>query len=138
MNNTTKPLGTGYLAVQVTTGNSAIPLQGATVTVSQKQEGDTVLLYELKTGRDGKAPQVALPAPSRSDSQRAATAPPYAAYHIAVTLPGYLAAEYNEVPIFDGIIAMQQADLVPLPENRYPDGFAREEPDLFETTPPAL
>ena len=135
---TARPLGTGYLVVQVTTGNSAIPLKGASVTVSQKRAGDTVVLYELTTGRDGKAPQVALPAPSRSDAQRAATEPPYATYHIAVALPGYTAAEYNEVPIFDGIIAMQQADLVPLPENRYPDGFTRDEPTLFETTPPAL
>ena len=140
MDNTTAApqAGTGFLVVQVTTGNSAIPLRGAAVTVSQKQEGGTDVLYELTTGNDGKTPLISLPAPSREDSQRPATAPPYAAYHIAVTLTGYLSAEYNEVPIFDGIIAMQQADLVPVPENRYPDNFTQRGPTLFENTPPLL
>ena len=130
--------GTGYLVVQVTTGNSAIPLQGAAVTVTQTGEGGTDVLYELTSGRDGKTPLISLPAPSRTDSQRPATAPPYATYHIAVSLAGYQSNEYNEVPIFDGIIAMQQADLVPVPENRYPDGFTQKGPTLFENTPPQL
>ena len=130
--------GTGFLVVQVTTGDSAIPLKGATVTVSQKKEGGTDVLYELTTGNDGKTPLVSLPTPSREDSQRPAVAPPYAAYHIAVALAGYLSTEYNEVPIFDGIIAMQQADLAPVPENRYPDSFTQRSPTLFENTPPLL
>ena len=136
--NTAPQQGTGFLVVQVTTGNSAIPLSGAAVTVSLADAQNTDVLYELTTGRDGKTPRISLPAPSRADSQRPATAPPYAAYHIAVSREGYLPTEYNEVPIFDGIIAMQQADLVPVPENRYPDGFTQNGPTLFQTTPPLL
>ena len=134
---TAKSTGTGYLVVQVTTASSAIPLEGAAVTVSADTNGQNVL-YELITGRDGKTPRVALPAPSRDDSQRPSDAPAFTPYHIAVSLAGYGRAEYNEVPIFDGVIAIQQANLIPTPDNRYPDGFTVTRPDVFETKPPLL
>lgn len=132
------PEGTGFLVVQVTTANSAIPLAGAQVTVSRGAAEGSDVLYELQTGNDGKTPRVALPTPSRTQSQRPGLVPPFSTYHIAVALEGYERAEYNEVPIFDGIIAMQQADLVPVPQNRYPDGFTVRRPNLFENTPPTL
>ena len=130
--------GTGFLVVQVTTGNTAIPLSGAQVTVSGRSEGGIDVLYELKTGNDGKTPMVSLSAPSRGESQRPSLVPPFSAYNISVVLSGYQQAIYNEVPIFDGIIAMQQADLIPVPQNQYPDGFAAKRPNLFETPPNAL
>ncbi|MBQ3063680.1 MAG: hypothetical protein IJC99_02610 [Clostridia bacterium] len=130
-------VGTGYLVVQATTANGAIPLEGAAVTISARANGQDVL-YELTTGRDGKTPRVSLPAPSRADSQRPGDQPVSSAYHIAVALAGYQKTEYSEVPIFDGIISIQQANLIPVPDNRYPDGFTRRRPDLFETPPSAL
>ena len=130
--------GTGFLVVQVTTANSAIPLPRAQVTVSRAHDGSSDVLYELQTGNDGKTPRVSLPAPTRSSSQRPSTVPPFSTYNISVVLDGYEQAVYNEVPIFDGIIAMQQADLIPVPKNQYPDGFTVKRPNLFETTPPAL
>ncbi len=130
--------GTGFLVVQVTTGNTAIPLAGAQVTVSDTRNDSSDVLYELRTGNDGKTPRVALPAPARADSQRPSSVPPFSTYNISVVLQGYEQAIYNEVPIFDGIIAMQQADLIPVPENQYPDGFTVKRPNLFENTPPEL
>ena len=130
--------GTGFLVVQVTTANSAIPLAGAEVTVSGTENGRSDVLYELKTGNDGKTPRVALPAPLRGGSQRPSSVPPFSTYTISVVLGGYEQAIYNEVPIFDGVIAMQQADLIPVPQNQYPDGFTVKRPNLFENTPPAL
>ena len=129
--------GTGYLVVQVTTANSAIPLSGAQVTVSSGKGGQDVL-YELTTGSDGKTPRVSLPAPPRGASERPNDGPVFAPYHIAVSLAGYGRTEYNEVPIFDGVIAIQQANLIPTPDNRYPDGFTVNRPDVFENTPPTL
>lgn len=130
--------GTGFLVVQVTTGNTAIPLSDAEVTVSAKSPGGFDVLYELKTGNDGKTPMVSLPAPSRTESQRPSSVPPFSTYNISVVKTGYEQAIYNEVPIFDGIIAMQQADLIPVPENQYPDGFTVKQPNLFETPPNGL
>ena len=133
-----RDMGTGFLVVQVTTANTAIPLAGAAVSVSGTENGRTDVLYELTTGNDGKTPRDALPAPVRADSQRPSSVPPFSTYKISVVLEGYEQAIYNEVPIFDGVVAMQQADLIPVPENRYPDGFTVKRPNLFETTPPAL
>ncbi len=130
--------GTGFLVVQVTTASSAIPLSGAQVTISDIRGDGSDVLYELKTGNDGKTPRVALPAPSRTASQRPTAVPPFSTYTISVVLPGYEQAVYNEVPIFDGVVAMQQADLIPVPENQYPDGFTVKRPNLFENTPPTL
>ena len=132
------PTGTGFLVVQVTTASSAIPLEGASVTVSGTENGRTDVLFELKTQSDGKTPRVALNAPARTGSQAPSSIPPFATYNISVVLQGYEQAIYNEVPIFDGITAIQQADLIPVPQNRYPDGFTVKGPNLFETTPPAL
>ena len=114
--------GTGYLVVQVTTANSAIPLAGAQVTISSAANGQDVL-YELRTGADGKTPRVALTAPPRGNSEAPSDAPTFAPYHIAVSLLGYQGLEFQDVPIFDGITSVQPADLIPLAASGYPDGF---------------
>ena len=114
--------GTGYLVIQVTTASNAIPLEGAQVTL--RDAGGRVL-YELRSGRDGRTERVGLPAPSRNASARPSSTPPYALYHLEALLTGYDRAFYQNVPVFDGITAIQQIDLIPLPENGYPDGFTQ-------------
>ena len=130
--NTTPQTGTGYLLVQVTTANTAIPLQDAFVTVS-RDNAQNELLYTLRTGADGRTPRVSLSAPARADSFAPSDIPPFSSYNIVVESRGYGAANYNHVPIFDGITAFQQADLVPLPANGSPDGFAQNRPQQFGT-----
>ena len=122
--------GTGYLLVQVTTANTAIPLQGAFVSVSRDTDGGE-LLYTLRTGPDGRTPRVALSAPARKESFSPSDTSPFSAYNIVVEARGYGAADYNHVPIFDGITAFQQADLVPLPANGSPNGFTQNAPQQF-------
>ncbi|MBQ9098031.1 MAG: hypothetical protein IJY50_01210 [Clostridia bacterium] len=124
------PTGTGYLVVQVTTASNAIPLSDAAVTV-RESEGGTVL-YELRSAGDGRTDRVALTAPPRAQSQRPSAALPYAVYNIEVRLNGYENAFYQNVPIFDGITAIQQANLRPIPENGYPDGFTLNDGQQFE------
>ncbi|MBR6728144.1 MAG: hypothetical protein IKM08_08110 [Clostridia bacterium] len=120
--------GTGYLVVQVTAASGAIPLEGAAVTI---RDGGSVR-YELRTGRDGRTERVGLPAPPRSASQRPAEVPPFALYSVEVALPSYEKASYQSVPVFDGITAIQQANLIPIPENGYPDGFTLNGGQSFE------
>ena len=121
--------GSGGLVVQVTTASNAIPLEGASVTV---RDEDGRVRYELRSGRDGRTARVALPAPPRARSQRPSDGRPYAVYSIEVVLQGYETAFYASVPVFDGITALQQANLIPLPENGYPDGFTLSGGTLFE------
>ncbi|MBE6631005.1 MAG: hypothetical protein E7624_09205 [Ruminococcaceae bacterium] len=128
--NTTPMAGTGYLAVQVTTARGAIPLAGAFVSIS-RDDGGNELLYTLKTGADGRTERIALAAPARAESQSPSDVPPFSTYNLVVESRGYGTANYNHVPIFDGVTAYQQADLVPLPANGSPDGLTQNRPAQF-------
>lgn len=122
--------GSGYLVVQVSTASAAIPLEGATVSIRAEGDGASEILYVLKTGADGRTARVTLAAPPRQSSLQAGNARPYAPYHIEVVLEGFERAEYANVPIFDGITAVQQADLAPLPQAGYTDGFSKNAPEI--------
>lgn len=124
--------GTGYLVVQVTTANSAIPLSGASVTVTNNSEKSADVLYELTTGAGGRTERIALPTVPRAESETPGNAHPYISYNIEVRAPGYETAIYHNVGIFDGITAFQQANLTPTPENGFPDSFTMNGPQLFE------
>ena len=134
--NITDQSGTGFLVVQVTTANTAIPLANAAVTLRESEGGR--VLYELRSGSDGRTERVGLPAPPRAASMRPSAERPYAMYNIEVRLDNYENAVYQNVPVFDGITAIQQADLVPTPDNQYPDGFSRNRPQIFEGRSPTL
>jgi hypothetical protein len=124
--------GTGYLVVQVTTANTAIPLEGASVQVSRDEAGPGAILYERRTGPDGRTDRLSLSAPPRNLSLSPSTGEVFSAYNIEVFLPGYERALYQHVPIFDGITAIQQANLIPLPEAGYTDDFTLNAPQLFD------
>ena len=120
--------GSGYLMVQVTTANGALPLEGAAVTV--RSEADGTLLYALKSGSDGRTARVALATPPRQMALDPDAGRPYTPYRIEVIADGFTRMEYTGVPIFDGITAVQQAVLAPLPEAGYTDGFTLSAPEI--------
>ena len=128
--------GTGYLTVQVTTAAGAIPLEGAAVTVRDGNGG--AVLYELRSGADGRTRRVALAAPARALSLSPSVARPYGLYSVSVYLPSYERAVYESVPVFDGITAIQQAVLIPTPENGYPGEFSLNGAQQFEGGSPTL
>lgn len=124
--------GTGYLAVRVTTARGAIPLEGARVQIRRLPESpsgaEQDLIRSAVTERDGKIPLVPLPAPPKEESLRPSDSKrkPYALYLLEVRLEGYHAQTYNGVPIFDGVIAVQTVDLIPLSEEEATDGFSSD------------
>ncbi len=127
--------GTGYLVVQVTTANTAIPLEGAFVRVSRDEDGTGAMLYERRTGPDGRTERLSLSAPPRALSLSPGNTEVFSAYNIEVSMPGYEGAVYQHVPIFDGITAIQQANLVPTPQTGRPDNFSIDGPQLFDDAP---
>lgn len=124
--------GTGYLVVQVTTANNAVPLSGAHVVISADEPGDGDVIFELRTGAGGRTERVALETLPRAMSESPGVTRPYLTYHIEVTSPGYEKAIYQNVPIFDGITAFQQANLIPTPENGYSDPFSVNGPTIYQ------
>lgn len=109
--------GRGFLIVSVRTGEGAIPLEGALVTLrgDESIEGDAIASFI--TDQSGNTPRITLPAPPRINSESPNGGKPYASYSADVSLPGYYTNLYTNIPIFDTITSVQTAYLVPLPED---------------------
>ena len=134
--------GQGYLIVHVTTARGAIPLEGVQVLVRDYlpdgTEGRGDVIATLISGRDGNTPRLSLVAPPRGNSLTPGVTPPYQPYLIEVNAHGYYDQRYINVPIFDGIVAIQPADLIPLPENGRTDSRTPDGERFFESTAPDL
>lgn len=143
-NTTAGNTGQGALVVHVTTARGAIPLEGAQVHIrsydSESTEGRGDVIRSVVSGRDGNTPIIALPAPARSESLKPNEGglPPFASYMVEVTLEGYFMQNYINVPIFDGITAIQPADLIPLSENDKTDSRTPDGNRFFESSAPNL
>ena len=137
-------MGQGFLVVHVTTARGAIPLEGALVNVRQEIPNEKEIrgdiIAALTTGNDGNTEPLALPAPRRTQTltPNHGTQKPYSTYHVEVQLEGYYTQNYANVPIFDGIAAIQPADLIPLPENGRTDSRTPDEDRFFESQAPDL
>ncbi len=137
------PSGEGYLVVQVSTAGGAIPLPGVIVTVRDydPENGGDVgnVISSMVTDRSGKTPILSLPAPSRTLSQApGSNILPYALYSIDVKTDRYYENYYANVPIFDGIVAVQPAVLQALPDNEFTDNAGRDTQQFFESVNPDL
>lgn len=118
--------GRGFLIVSVRTGEGAIPLEGALVTLrgGEALEGDAIASFI--TDKSGNTPRITLPAPPRINSESPHGGKPYAVYNADISLDGYYSNLYSNIPIFDTITSVQTAYMIPLPE----DG-GRESDEVF-------
>lgn len=139
---TEQSTGYGYMIVRVTTARGAIPLEGAIVTIHnydpefESGRGDVIAVYT--TNSTGITERFALPAPPRSLSLSPGNGKSYETYGITVTKEGYHRQEYINVPVFEGITAIQNADMIPLPDNGQTDNFDPNAEIFFETENPNL
>ncbi len=140
----TPSVGEGALIVHVTTARGSIPLEGAQVLVraygDDGAEGRGDVITSVITGRDGNTSRISLPAPARADSLKPSAngVAPFASYIVEVFLEGYFAQNYINVPIFDGITAIQPADMIPLSENDKTDSRTPDGERFFESSAPDL
>ena len=135
--------GQGYLIVQVSTAGGAIPLPGVIVTVRDydPENGGDVgnVIASMVTDRSGKTPILPLPTPSRTLAQAPGSEIlPYALYNVDVQTDRYYENYYANVPIFDGIVAVQPAVLQPLPDNEFTDNASYGAQIFFESQNPDL
>lgn len=99
----------GKLKVRTTTANMA-PIANAKVTVSSVADPSTVL-EELTTDESGLTPEVELAAPSVDYSLSPSTQQPYAEYTLNISMPDYVPVTVQNLEIFPGITAIQDATL---------------------------
>ena len=134
--------GYGYMIVRVTTARGAIPLEDAVVTVHnyapefKNGRGDVIAVKT--TNASGLTERFALPAPPRSLSMSPGNGRSYETYNVSVAKDGYYQQYYINAPIFEGITAIQNADMIPLADNGVSDRFGESGGIYFETENPAL
>jgi len=111
----TQNSGTGYLKVMVTAADNALPIEGATVTVTSITGGNTTLINKQTTNSSGETERIELPAPPKELSLTPGNSNTYAKYNVRVDFPGYYTIENVDVPVFDGQVSMQPTQMIPLP-----------------------
>ena len=104
----------GYLRVFVFTGQSAEPLQGATVTVTREQGERDELYATATTDGDGFTPVLPLPTVNPALTMRPDIPSPYVAYDIRVDAVGFQPVIYENVPIYGNNYVTQSASMLPL------------------------
>lgn len=131
--------GVGSLIVKVATAGGAVPIERASVIIRGSELDSSGVLLSFMTDRDGLTPKIQLPTVSRSDSQTpSAPKKPFATYNIDVLAKGYYPQYYQNVPIFDGITAVQNANVIPLSEGGKKNPYVTEEQIFDEYQNPNL
>ncbi len=109
--------GQGYLQIEVTTANGAVPVNDAAVIVTERINGMDSLIGMAVTNADGATPVIPLAAPPRSLSGAPEpTERPFSEYNISVYKKGFYSVPQLTVPIFDTIKSIQPVSLIPLAE----------------------
>lgn len=111
----------GYLRVFVFTGQTAEPLQDASVTVTHRQGEQDVLYATATTNTDGFTPVIPLPSVSPALTMRPDIPTPYIPYDIRVSVPGFQTVIYENVPVYGNNYVTQSAAMLPLVPGQDPD-----------------
>lgn len=106
----------GYIIVQVSAANEAIPIADANVMITEETEKGESLIRILKTDRSGKTDVIAVPAPPAANSTSPEGINRFSKYNIRVDYPGYYTVENVNVPVFSGQKSIQSVSMIPLSE----------------------
>ena len=103
----------GYLQIRAYTADEALPVEGALVTVTDREGG---LVATMLTDSDGLTSAVALKTVARGESSDPQGADVYDTYFVRINKEGFLPFENSRLPIFGGVTNVQSVPLIPLPE----------------------
>lgn len=116
---------TGELVVRVYATSAQLPLEGATVVVTAKEENGKFDLISLqKTDRSGMTEPIKVQTPEEADStERNAPEQPYRYCDVWAEHPGFLVQRVDGVQIFPNVTTRQDMELIPLGEGEHPLGY---------------
>lgn len=106
----------GFLSIRTYTSAAEIPIEGASVIVTQKTPEGTKLLASRITDQSGNISAIEIPAPDRSESLQAGTANPFSQVDITVDYPNYERILVENAQIFSGVTTQQNFQLIPIEE----------------------
>lgn len=128
----------GYLALNVTSADGAIPIPDATVAVRLIEGGVPRIIAVLLTDESGQTPEIIIATPpvdlslDPSPDER-----PYSLVDIEVTAYGYYSSANINVPIFPGTKSVQNVNMIALPEDEQ-GGPPSPNVIVFESEAPSL
>ena len=127
----------GLLIVNVSYAGRVYPIEGALVTVLQKNGEGLSIISVSTTDESGRSEPVVISTPDKSLSLSPNPDEiPYAKVTIDVEKEGFYKAQFIDAPVFPGVVSVQNVNLVPLPQyyvnNFYNDTVYNESeaPDL--------
>ena len=111
----------GTLTVRVFTSSAQLPIQGATVVVTQKRRnGKYDLLSVQATDSSGLIRPVEIAAPTAGNSTEVSeNTMPNAVCEVWAEAPGYAMLKVDGVQIFPGVVTEQRMELIPLEEGEH-------------------
>lgn len=106
----------GMLGVRVFASRAELPVEGATVVITQKtSNGKFRVLSVQETDRNGSIRPITVPTPDVGESTSPnAGAVPFARCDIWVEHEGYEVRAIEDVQVFPGEVSLQQVELDPL------------------------
>lgn len=108
---------TGSLIVRAFTSQAQLPVSGATVIISSRDEdGRRNVLSIQTTDSSGVTRPIQLAAPDLSLSESPGGAAPFSDYALVVEHPDYYLATFEKLQVFPGVETVQNVPLVPLPQ----------------------
>lgn len=129
----------GQLKVQLTSGLTNLPVEGAQVRISYTGVPDSTLEV-ITTDNSGQSPTIDLAAPPVEFSLDAANSQqPYSEYTLEITAPGYNQLNISGAEIFSGVTALSKHSLFPSDELRGDtDTFVIAPHTLYGNYPPKI
>lgn len=109
----------GKLSVRVYASRAELPLEGATVMVTQQErDGRYRLLSVQVADSSGRVEPIIIPSPAREESIHpvAEGEPVFAVCSVWAEHPGYVMLQVNGVQVFPGVETVQEMELIPLAE----------------------
>lgn len=107
----------GYLLAHVFTSDASIPIEDATVTVTQNSpNGLAELLAIWLTDESGKTKPIVIPTPDLAASQTPSQERPFSQVNATVEHPLYERIVVEDVQVFPDTVSVQNFKLIPLDE----------------------
>lgn len=109
-------MAVGYLMMQARTAHDALPLSGVQISVLDDEQN---CIYELTTDENGETRSVSLETVDKRYSQNENfEGTPYVTYSVLAQAQGFNTLFVEEIPIFDGELAVLPLALVPMQEDQ--------------------
>lgn len=112
--------GSGRLGIRVYTSRAKLPIEDATVVVTQRQEDGRYRLISVQaTDQSGSIQPVTIPTPLLGSSTSPGSEErPFTVCDVWAEHPGYAMLLVEGVQIFDGVETLQAMELIPLTEGQ--------------------